>query len=267
MGQYYKPVILDDENNIIAWAYTHDFKEEWTDWQGRPYMSSTGLKLMEHSWLANGFVNGIERLLIDGGEFHKRRIVWAGDYAEPEPGKTYQWEKEIWESGRVYKSGEAKPTEIVTDDEANLYHLAFDDDDYEVKQGRTQNTKVQLSHRKLSKKFRYICNYDKRQYVDKQHVRGGTRWDDDGSVWLIHPLPLMTCEGNGQGGGDFFGPDPKGLVGCWARDHIGIETKVPAGFTEVIFDLSENIEPTKELPSAVTDTVITAGDDTKALTA
>jgi hypothetical protein len=78
---------------------------------------------------------------------------------------------------------------------------------------------------------RYIVNHTKKTFVDK--TKG---IDIDG--WKIHPLPLLTCEGNGQGGGDFFG-DEKGKVGIWARDIISIETKKPKDFKELVFDLHE----------------------------
>jgi hypothetical protein len=80
---------------------------------------------------------------------------------------------------------------------------------------------------------RYVVNHTKKEFIDKNRVLK----DTDG--YKIHPLPLMTCEGNGQGGGDFFGEDPKGLVGSWARDLISIEGQKPEGFTEIIFDLVE----------------------------
>jgi hypothetical protein len=80
---------------------------------------------------------------------------------------------------------------------------------------------------------RYVVNHTKKEFIDKTKGIIGA----DG--YIIHPLPLMTCEGNGQGGGDFFGEDPKGLVGSWTRDLISIEGQKPEGFTEIIFDLVE----------------------------
>ena len=62
---------------------------------------------------------------------------------------------------------------------------------------------------------------------DMTIVDGFHRWtlskDKDG--WIIHPLPLLTCEGNGRGGGDFRGNNP--WIGKWARDVISIEKKLP----------------------------------------
>ena len=62
MGQYYKPINLDDKQ----WLYTHDY--------------DTGLKLMEHSWIGNQFVGTVMSLMLKGGLWFKKRIVWAGDY-------------------------------------------------------------------------------------------------------------------------------------------------------------------------------------------
>ena len=78
---------------------------------------------------------------------------------------------------------------------------------------------------------RYIINHSKKEYVDKTKIP-----DNDG--WYIHPLPLLTCEGNGRGGGDFRGDSD--LIGSWARDLISIGRDVPEGYKELIFDLVEN---------------------------
>jgi len=79
----------------------------------------------------------------------------------------------------------------------------------------------------------FLVNHTKRQFVDKRKVPKG----HDGL--RIHPLPLLTCEGNGRGGGDFYG-ESAGLIGSWARDVISAEKSAPAdGFTELVFDLKE----------------------------
>jgi hypothetical protein len=83
---------------------------------------------------------------------------------------------------------------------------------------------------------KYLVNHDKKQFVDKTKVPK----DSDG--WQIHPLPLLTCEGNLRGGGDFRGEDVNKLVGSWARDMISVETKkadIPKDYAELIFDLVE----------------------------
>jgi hypothetical protein len=80
-------------------------------------------------------------------------------------------------------------------------------------------------------KSRYIINHDAKEYVDKTKCI-----DQDG--WVIHPLPLLTAEGNGRGGGDFRGESS--LVGIWSRENISVtEIKPSKEYDELIFDLKE----------------------------
>lgn len=62
MGQYYKPLNVENEQ----WLYSHDY--------------NNGLKLMEHSYIGNNFVGAVMALMVKGGAWFKKRIVWAGDY-------------------------------------------------------------------------------------------------------------------------------------------------------------------------------------------
>ena len=61
-------------------------------------------------------------------------------------------------------------------------------------------------------------------------------------TWTVHPLPLLTCDGNGRGGGDWHEENPDGtekenakLVGTWAYDHISVtnDKKNCEGLTEL----------------------------------
>lgn len=78
-----------------------------------------------------------------------------------------------------------------------------------------------------SSAYNYIVNYTKRQFVSKDRTEKYTN---------LHPLPVLTAEGHGYGAGDY--PDEHALVGCWARDQIGVSKKRPTGFVEIIFDLA-----------------------------
>jgi hypothetical protein len=80
-------------------------------------------------------------------------------------------------------------------------------------------------------KSRYVINHDTKEYVDKEKVPTSK----DG--WQIHPLPLLTCEGNGRGGGDFRGDSE--LVGSWSRNLISVSEELPEGYTELEFDIVE----------------------------
>ena len=76
MGQYYSASILAKNKKTV---------EKFVS----PYNYGNGAKLMEHSYIGNNFVEAVEFLLIDTGKNKNRwsgkRIVWAGDYANPEP--------------------------------------------------------------------------------------------------------------------------------------------------------------------------------------
>lgn len=60
--------------------------------------------------------------------------------------------------------------------------------------------------------YTYIVNHTKKVYIEKKGD--------------FHPLPLLTAEGNGRGGGDYNGPNMD-MVGTWARDVISMENKAP----------------------------------------
>ena len=200
MGQYFKPIILgekpkDGENETVkAWMYSHSY--------------DNGLKLMEHSYQGNNFVSTFENELTRRGNHYKSRVVWAGDYAEEEPGL------KIIEEGKEH--------------DANLYSLCNDENEIKPKVAKTDE-------------YPFIVNHTKKQFVDKNKVPEIQDWEGV----KIHPLPLLTSEGNGQGGGDFRGKDDNEIVGSWARDVISIEKESPLvtngtmDYIELIFDLKE----------------------------
>jgi hypothetical protein len=211
MGQYYTPIILkEDKKTPIGFAYSHDF--------------GSGLKLMGHSWMKNDFVGFIESLLKRGMPFHKSSIVWAGDYADEEPFESIP--KQVIDSLVVSGYDLAG----LQKDGANLQSIA----EHSAPKLRPNTHKIEDFKIHKASETRYLVNHDKKQFVDKTKVPT----DSDG--WKIHPPPLLTCEGNGRGGGDFRGESD--LVGSWARDTISIESRkadIPKGYTELIFDLVE----------------------------
>ena len=166
-----------------------------------------GLKLMEHSYQGNNFVSTFEKQLTKTGKHYKSRVVWSGDYADDEPGL------KVIEKGKEC--------------DVNLYSLCNDDNKITPKVAKTD-------------KYPFIVNHTKKLFVDKNKVFDIPDWEGT----KIHPLPLLTCEGNGRGGGDFRGEN--NLIGSWARDVISIENENPLvmngtiDYTEIIFDLIEN---------------------------
>lgn len=118
MGQYYIAVILDSERKFIrAWI--------------EPHNHSNGAKLMEHSYIGNEFVSAVESLLCPEGILYKSPLVWAGDYADPEP-----------------------------EEEANLNRLT---------ESPPNEKKMLQPQPKDMSAYRYIVNHTKAEYVDKEY--------------------------------------------------------------------------------------------------
>lgn len=168
MGQYYFPIYLSEDGKILAWM--------------DPLNYDNGMKLTEHSYMGNSFVNTFEWGLVVGAHFYKARVVWAGDYADAEP------------------QGD------------NLHQMC------------SQYSLIRPNPRNPGP--RYILNHTKKLFVDKQKV-------PTKDCCTYHPLPILTAEGNGRGGGDV---KPSPLVGSWARDEISVED-TPYDFEELVFDL------------------------------
>jgi hypothetical protein len=66
--------------------------------------------------------------------------------------------------------------------------------------------------------YTYIVNHTKKVYIKKN--------EKNYDIYDIHPLSLLTAEGNGRGGGDYNGPNMD-IVGTWARDVISMENEAP----------------------------------------
>jgi hypothetical protein len=196
MGQYYKPTILTKRNGIHGWWYSHECAQI-TEFPHGTFLMGSGLKLMEHSWRKNPFVSQVVEYLYN----NPQRLVWAGDYAEPETKRKNNVYFRCADNKKIAPKGIFKKVgddEGIVCDEANLA-------------------------------IRYIVNHSKNQYVDLNSLPK----DKDG--WQIHALPLLTAEGNGQGGGDYWGAD-QSTVGTWARDLISscsIAEDIPHGFKKI----------------------------------
>lgn len=89
-------------------------------------------------------------------------------------------------------------------------------------------TKVLPYTRPKTHQTRFIINHTKKEFVDKNNVAEIKGWEGA----KIHPLPLLTCEGNNRGGGDFTGTN--NYVGTWARDIISVSANKPSNeFVEI----------------------------------
>jgi hypothetical protein len=194
MGQYYKPVSIEKKEHVYSHSYDN------------------GLKLMEHSYIGNQFMRAVEALLVVGGAWYGDHIVWAGDYADPEPGIT-------------------DPED--PNRELNLYHIC----------------ETEIKPTPLKESHRYVINMDTKEFVDTKKVPISDIWrDEDGKEYpfIIHPLSILTCEGNGRGGGDLH--KESDLVGKWARQRVAVTSRKPKDYKEIRFNIYEGKKPMKLTP-------------------
>lgn len=225
MGQYYMPTIIHDDNTIHS-LYSHAY--------------GNGLKLMEHSYIGNNFVNAVLTQI-----WHNpARIAWIGDYSNTPEG-------DAWEHT------------LARDAFMEIYEKVWGDD---------ESTRIQPQSRgilTMKNNRRYLVNHDKKVYINLREYVELNKWHEEGDYhkWpknrnskarprlvhysydmCIHPLPLLTACGNGRGGGDYYNSHPDfDKVGIWAFDHIeftGINTS-KMGYAPVMFDFTEQTKEEK----------------------
>ena len=200
MGQYYMPLLIG-KDKAISRFYSHHY--------------DNGLKLMEHSWIGNRFVNAVLGQIVD----KPMRVAWVGDYSDSVEkadfgdgfvkGKRsfmYYYRKAWSEKNNAPLVDGAEPFPLSTD------HASF-----------------------------FLVNATKNSYIDMQHYvdANSVFYGDDTAPWCVNPLPLLTCIGNGQGGGDYFEKLGAEDVGTWAFDEIYITETQPKNMTEATFAFQE----------------------------
>lgn len=156
-------------------------------------------KLTEHSWWYNPFVNAVCQRIYESTK--RSRIIWIGDYADQ------------------FADNLDEPHNGLTQKKIRHYHKRC---------WGEPDTAIAIPTTEFTLDGKFIVNHSKREYITcsdyyKECVVG------DG--WCLHPLPLLTCIGNGLGGGDYTRPtigSSADIVGMWAWDEISIEDQSPA---------------------------------------
>lgn len=213
MGQYYMAYVGNDSGAKVfcprnAVYMTKNGIKRTADITERSYSEDPNswgsnfswLKLMEHSWLDNDFVNGV----LESVWGNPARVAWVGDYADGMYDFDGYYTKEVYET--VWGEGQ--------DDREH----PFDE--------------VPTIHRDG-----YILNLDKGVCIDLRRYASvaGFRPKWNNRTWTIHPLPLLTCIGNGRGGGDYWGTCMD-MVGAWAMDRIAFTEEWPSTYSEIDYD-------------------------------
>lgn len=204
MGQYYKPILIDNESKSQI-ANSFDF--------------GSGQKLMEHSWIGNEFVNAVLGVLTE----RPMRLVWMGDYADDVFGEN---EDLSFGDGFITHKGSF----------LSFFEQAWGEKECIAPKIGKNGNKLELDAEHANY---FAVNDTKECYLDLKKYVEGNSVEDDGCIWCVNPLPLLTCVGNGQGGGDYFGEIGAENVGTWAFDCIWITPIKPDGYTEVQFSFKE----------------------------
>lgn len=128
MGQFYKIIFLADfsVSNDIS-SFSNEYIIMWVS----PEDYNMNLKMMHHAFIGNEMVQAIEFCLCPYGEYHKCRLVWAGDYADYEKNNP----------------------------DNNLYSLAIDEDTNQIPESHDMSL------------FNYIVNHTKKQYINKNNLK------------------------------------------------------------------------------------------------
>lgn len=178
MGQYFRAVNADNWECVEP----HDYQN--------------GAKIMEHSFVDNNYVSAVEFLLIETenklGRWARKRIVWAGDYADE------------------YMD--------ITDNKGNKEKTNY------FQLSESVNLPLQNLIEKIGKNYKYIINWDKKEYVDKTK---GPKINSMG--WRFHPLPLLTCDNTE---GMYLGDNPH--LGSWFKNSISVSDKFPKTFKQLL---------------------------------
>lgn len=203
MGQYYRPLMIHKDGEERS-ACSHSF--------------DNGLKLMEHSWIGNNFVNAVLHEIED----NPTRVAWLGDYSN-----------DAVEDDLDFGNGFITCTEDFFD----IYKRVWQGKELQDIPESTPQFELDLEHTDC-----YLVNKTKRCYIDmteyvKQNSVFGRFCTSD--TWCINPLPLLTCVGNGMGGGDYRGETGMADVGSWAFDEIYITYLRPGKLEAVQYRFQE----------------------------
>lgn len=169
MGQYYNSVLKNEKGEIEAY---YNF----------------GLKLMEHSYFFNSYVNSVCKKLVN----KPHCVAWVGDYAE--------------EEDYIGKENADMLRTMV-----NFRHL---------------HKGIQLESKTVPYGYMgyLLVNHSKKQFIDMTDYYNNSvlnYGEERKGEYVIHPLPLLTAVGNGKGGGDYHRKALNiGDVGLWAGDLI-----------------------------------------------
>lgn len=160
-----------------------------------------GLKLIEHSYWENPMMQTITSTLYRA----PKNVAWVGDYSEDF----------ITASNKELAQG--------------LFQKVWGKEDVSIIRTIVEARPFNMAHQ-------FLVNWAKKEFIDCDEYYSKNVVD----LWALHPLSLLTCIGNGLGGGDYYHDLGKEYVGSWFLDEISVEDQKPAaGFKRIcpVFEL------------------------------
>jgi hypothetical protein len=200
MGQYFTALVIDQDNKI-------------TKVNPGAFGNHIGVKLMEHAWIEDEFVNAVYSLICN----NPCKVAWIGDYSN-EP---YDPEHDAY--------AKAMPHEKFME----MYRFAWGEDTPSLTEKDFDGYDLRLVN--FDVKGVFLVNHDLKCYIDlvacmaHSTVQSGCM-----AGWCINPLPLLTACGNDRGFGDFHeGGTGYEDIGTWAFHRIEYtEGMPPEDYTE-----------------------------------
>lgn len=159
-----------------------------------PYSFHNGKKLMEHSYIGNSVMNLITYAIMDA----PHKVVWSGDYSDN--------------------------AEQYYDKTDSMHEITWKD--YFPNCEENDNAFESMIKREVNK-CRYFINHSKKEYFDIKGQRNCVSWSTRYKL-KVHPLSILTADGNGRGLGDYTSEKCKDLVGTWAYDVIEASETAPS---------------------------------------
>lgn len=190
MGQYYTSLIEDQSGNKRVFGLQICDRPYWTT----PDREYIGIKLMEHAWLCNKFMQAFATVLLDS----PHKVWWVGDYttqADDIPDRP----------------------DLTADVRENVYDICWNEESSKYIKEEI------LDGERTSFYGKYIINHDRGEYIDVSAYADALEElaNAEGEEWIICPIPLLTVVSNGLGGGDYYG-SCMDKIGTWAGQTIEI---------------------------------------------
>lgn len=177
-------------------AYVRDKNKK----SGKAFRSNGGVKLTEHSWIGNDFMQAICKMIYNTPSY----VYWVGDYYDPAEDEA----KSEMSSDTVFVDFWRKKVKEASD--------SFD----------------------ISNKF--LVNHDMKVYVNmNDYIDMLTCGKMRDKGWVQHPLSLLTAISNGKGGGDYDEDGLNAdAVGAWKGCLLEITDNKPSDdYTDVTEDV------------------------------